>query len=109
VKRNRPSLAAILAEGRPDALEDDTLVIRFGHGQDFQATQLSRPDNSSFLTDALLQITNRQVHVVARVSGTPADQPALEDEGARILSTEELVQLLKQEFDARPIDGDATS
>jgi DNA polymerase-3 subunit gamma/tau len=106
VKRSRPSLAAILAEGRPDSLEDDTLVVRFGHGQDFQATQLTRPDNSSFLTDALLQITNRQVHVVARVSGTPAEQPAQEDEGARILSTEELVQLLKQEFDARPIDGD---
>lgn len=104
VKRRKPSLHAVLSEGRPDSLEDATLVIKFPAGADFPASQVIRPDNNSFLVDTLRDLTGREIVVTARVAGAASEEPAAEGEAARILSHEELIQLLKEEFDARPID-----
>ena len=43
VKRQRPGFAATLAEGRPESLEGDLLVIKFPQGMDFQASQVGQP------------------------------------------------------------------
>ena len=104
VKRLRPGFAATLAEGRPDSLEGDLLVIKFPQGMDFQASQVSSQDNAGVLVDALLQITKRELRVQARVAGPSPREAAQEEEHARILSEAELIQVLKQEFGARPID-----
>jgi DNA polymerase-3 subunit gamma/tau len=104
VKRHRPGFAATLAEGRPDSLEGDLLVIKFAQGMDFQASQVGNPDNAGVLVDALRQITKRDLRVQARVAGPSAREAAQEEEHARILSEAELIQVLKQEFGARPID-----
>jgi hypothetical protein len=42
--------------------------------------------------------------VVTRVASEPAGQAEPDEEGARILSRDELIQVLKKEFDARVID-----
>jgi hypothetical protein len=104
VKRRRVSLHAVLSEGRPESLEGDRLLIRFPAGMDFAATQVMRPDNNEFLASSLTELTGRQLEVVAQVAGGPPEEPEGKDEGARILTHEELISLLQQEFDARPID-----
>ncbi len=104
VKRRRPSLHAVLTEGRLEALEDDTLVIRFPQGMEFQASQVARADNAAQLSHTLLELTGRELSVSARVVGPPPPDPEAENERARILTRDELLEILKREFDARPID-----
>lgn len=107
VKRRRPSLYALLNEGRPEALEDDVLVLKFPPGLEFQAAQVNRADNESLLSETLRHLTGREMSVSARVAeGTSAPQDAA-SEHATLLSKEELIDLLKKEFDARPIDDEA--
>lgn len=104
VNRRRPGLHALLAEGRPEAVEGDTLVIKFPQGMEFQAAQVDRPDNSGLLTHILLELTGRELRIVVRVIGPPPPDQETEDERARILTRDELLDILKREFDARPID-----
>ncbi len=104
VKRRKPGLFAVLSEGRPESLEDDELVIRFPAGFGFQANQASRDDSRQVLSEALHQITGKHLRVLMRVATEPSSQPEQEEEGARILGKDELIQVLKQEFDARVID-----
>ena len=73
VKRRRPSLYALLNEGRPEALEDDVLVLKFPPGLEFQAAQVNRADNESLLSETLRHLTGREMSVSARVAeGTSA-------------------------------------
>ncbi len=74
IKRERPSLHAIMSEGRPEALEDDTLVIRFAQGMEFHVTQLAKPDNEGFLRETLRQITGRNLAVSPRLAGAPVER-----------------------------------
>jgi len=108
VNRRRPGLHALLAEGRPDAVEGDALVIKFPQGMEFQAAQVDRPDNAGLLTHILLELTGRELRLEVRVMGSPAPDPEAEDERARILTRDELLDILKREFDARPIDEEET-
>ena len=104
VKRRQAGLSAVLAEGRPDSLEGDELVVKFPAGYGFQANQVSRGDNPKVLAEALREITGRALRVVPRVAAEESPEPAVEDEDARILSKDELIRVLKQEFDAQIID-----
>ena len=104
VKRRRPSLHALLSEGRLEALEDDTLVIKFPQGMEFQASQVTRADSLAQLSQTLLEVTGRDLQVAARVAGPPTPDPEAESARARILTRDELLDILKKEFDARPID-----
>jgi hypothetical protein len=104
VKKRQAGLSAVLAEGRPDSLEGGELVVKFPAGYGFQADQLSRGENPKVVAEALKEITGRSLRVVAKVAVEQADEPAAEDEDARILSKDELIRVLKQEFDAQIID-----
>ncbi len=106
VKNHRPSLHAVLSESRPESLEQDTLTLKFPQGADFAAAQAGKQENLGFLTDALADVTGRRFKVVIKLAG---DAPEVEepDEGrARILTKEELLEILKEEFDARPVDDE---
>ncbi len=105
VKKRRVALHAILAEGRPETLEGDRLVIGFPAGMAFQASQLERPDNRSFVVQLLRELTGRELALGTRVSGGSAKEEAGEED-ARLLSQEEILKALQQEFDARPIEED---
>lgn len=104
LKKRQPGLAALLAEGRPDSLEGDELVIEFPAGFTFQANQVARGDNPQAVAEALYGITGRRFRISTRLASDSAPGPAIPEEDARILSREELIQKLKQEFDARLMD-----
>lgn len=108
VNRHRPSLHAVLAEGRPDTLEDDVLTIKFPAGADFAAAQSAKPDNAAFLSDALLEVTGRRLKVTTRVAGASADMEENGLESAAMLTGTELLETLKREFGAFPVDDDTT-
>ena len=94
----------MLSEGRPESLEGNELVIKFPVGYSFQANQVARGDNPRVIVEALREVTGRELRVTTRMAVEPASQPADQEEDARILSKDELIRVLKQEFDAQVID-----
>ncbi len=111
IKNRRPGLHAVVAEGKPDALEGNTLVIRFPHGMDFQAGQLESTDNALLMAEELQALTGQRLQVVPRVSAAtePESPEAAPEEHVRILRTSELIEHLQKEFGARLIDDRTTS
>ncbi|GAB4254884.1 MAG: DNA polymerase III subunit gamma/tau [Thermoleophilia bacterium] len=105
--RNKVALHAVLSEGRPESLANNTLVIGFPAGMDFQATQLQRPDNKGYLAQILRDLTGREIDIEAKVAGRPPEAAESQGEGARILTQEELLDALKQEFDARVVERES--
>jgi hypothetical protein len=85
-------------------LEGRDLVIRFPAGYGFQADQVSRGTNPRVISEALKEITGRDLRVIVKVAAEPAAEPAAAEEDVRILSKDELIRVLKQEFDAQIID-----
>jgi DNA polymerase-3 subunit gamma/tau len=106
VKNHRPALHAVLAESRPETLESDTLTLKFPIGTGFAATQASKQDNINFLTDVLAEVTGRRFQVVIRLAGAESEPEKPQEDRARILTKEELIDVLKREFDARPVEDD---
>ena len=104
VKTRKPALCAVLSEGRPESLEDDELVIKFPAGHSFAANQVARDDNPRVISEALLEVSGAHLRVTTKLAPEPAAGAAAPDEDARILSKDELIRVLKQEFDARVID-----
>ncbi len=104
VKKRQAGLSAVLTEGRLESLEDDELVIRFPAGYSFQTDQVSRGDNPRVLSEVLREITGRDLRITTRIAVEPVPPAADREEDARILSKDELIRVLQQEFDAREID-----
>lgn len=104
IKRRQVGLFAVLAEGRPESLEGRDLVVRFPPGHGFQADQVSRGDNPRVISETLKEITGHDLRVVTAVAAEKAAEPAPAEEDVRILSKDELLRVLKQEFDAQIID-----
>jgi len=105
--KRQAGLAAVLAEGRLDTIEGDEVVIKFPAGCRFQADQVARGQNPQVIAAALRDLTGRDLRVRTRLAEEPAPA-APSEEDARILSTDELIKVLKQEFDARFIDDGPT-
>jgi DNA polymerase-3 subunit gamma/tau len=106
VKKRQPSLSAVLGEGSPSDLEGDTLIVKFPAGHGFQANQVVRGDNPRIITEALCEVTGKDLRVETVLARDDEPQPAAQDEDARILSKDELIKVLKQEFDAQLLDDD---
>ncbi len=104
IKKRSAGLSAVLSEGRAESLEGDELVIRFPAGYTFQADQVSRGDNPRLLSEVLREITGKTLRITTRMAAEPAPPAADKEEDARILSKDELIRVLQQEFDAREID-----
>ena len=60
VKKRQIGLYAVLSEGRPESLDDDTLVIKFPAGYRFQADMVARGDNPRVITEALREVTDKR-------------------------------------------------
>ena len=108
VRKRQSGLAAVLGEGSPDTLEGTELVIKFPAGYSFQANQVARGDNPRVVSDALREVTGKDLRISTRLAQEPAPEAAGRSEDARILSKDELLRVLKQEFDARDIDDGPT-
>jgi DNA polymerase III subunit gamma/tau len=104
VKRRKPGLHAFLAEGRPEAVDGDTLIVKFPAGNKLQADMVSREGNPQVISEALRGIVDRPLRVVARLAEQEQLETEPQEEDARILSRDELMLRLRQEFDASPID-----
>jgi DNA polymerase III subunit gamma/tau len=104
VKKRQPGLAAVLGEGQPESLSGNELLVKFPAGYSFQANMVARDDNRSMIAEALREITGQDLRVTTRLAAEPAPEEVEKKEDARILSKDELLRVLKLEFDARVVD-----
>jgi DNA polymerase-3 subunit gamma/tau len=104
VKKRQTSLAVVLGEGLPESLKGDELVILFPAGYGFQANQVARGDNPRVISEALREVTGRDLRITTKLASEATQPAAPTKEDARILSRDELIRVLKQEFDAQLFD-----
>jgi DNA polymerase-3 subunit gamma/tau len=106
VKKRQAGLAAVLGLGIPDSLDGDTLVIKFPAGHGFQAGQMARGESPKVITEVLLEITGRPLRVSTKLIQEAEQKPGTTEEDARILSNDELIGMLKREFNAQVLDDE---
>jgi len=93
--------ASVLREARPAALEGDRLTVEFPAHAAFHRKLAEEPKNAGLLQEALYEVTGRRLAVEFSV-GEDGGEAAHEEHGP--LGEEDLLALLKQEFDAREVD-----
>ena len=101
VERRSIPTASVLREGRPVALEGDTLVLEFPPSADFHRKLAEDPKNAGLLAEVLREVTGRQVAVSFTLGSAPAEPDG--EEEPEVTSEEGLVSLLKETFDAREV------
>ena len=95
--------ASILREAHPAQLAGDTLTVEFPGDASFHMQQAEDPKNATLLAEALYEVTGRRLALDFAVGENGEDQPAEEDQPA---SEEEIVQLMKDTFDAHEVEGE---
>jgi DNA polymerase-3 subunit gamma/tau len=93
--------ASMLREAHPAALGEDLLTLEFPAHASFHRRLAEEPKNANLLRDALYEVTGRKL-ALEFVLGESTEEP---EEAAEPVSEEDLLALLKQEFDAREVDG----
>ena len=94
--------ASLLREAHPADLAGDTLTISFPPAADFHRKLAEEPKNATVLRDTLYEVTGRKLAVAFAVGDAPdADDDEEPDEP---ISEEEILQLMKDTFDAEEIE-----
>jgi DNA polymerase-3 subunit gamma/tau len=106
VKKRQAGLSVVLGEGMPESLEGSELVIKFPAGYGFQSSQVARGDNPKVIAEALREVTGKELRITAKLASEAEQPPVAAQEDARILSKDELIRVLKQEFDAQLFDDE---
>jgi DNA polymerase-3 subunit gamma/tau len=91
--------ASVLREAHPTGLAGDTLTLEFPRAASFHRQLAEEPKNASLLADALYEVTGRRFAVEFEVG----ENGETEVEQEQQLSEEELVEEIKQRFDAREV------
>ena len=91
--------ASVLREAHPSGLTGDTLTLEFPAAASFHRNLAEEPKNATLLVDALYEVTGRRFDVAFAVGENGESEP----QEQRTLSGEELVEELKQTFDAREV------
>ncbi|HEV3477909.1 MAG TPA: hypothetical protein VG144_00515, partial [Gaiellaceae bacterium] len=91
--------ASVLREAHPAGLAGDTLTLEFPPNAAFHRNLAEEPKNATLLADALYEVTGRRLAVAFEVGENGEGEP----EEQRTLSEEELVEEIKQTFDAREV------
>jgi DNA polymerase-3 subunit gamma/tau len=91
--------ASVLREAHPAGLAGDTLTVEFPAAASFHRQLAEEPKNATLLIDALYEVTGRRFALEFEVGEN--GEPEAEQE--RQLSEEELVEEIKQRFDAREV------
>jgi DNA polymerase III subunit gamma/tau len=102
-KRSIPT-SSMLREARPARLEGDTLTLEFPPNAGFHRKLAEDPKNTNILRDALHEVTGRKL-ALEFVLGEDAGEP--EHHEHEPPTEEELISLLKDEFDAREVEEPA--
>jgi DNA polymerase-3 subunit gamma/tau len=92
--------ASVLREAHPSGLAGDTLTLEFPPAASFHRNLAEQPKNATLLVDALYEVTGRRFAIAFAV-GENGESDTEEEQ--RTLSEEELVEELKQTFDAREV------
>jgi DNA polymerase-3 subunit gamma/tau len=91
--------ASVLREAHPSGLAGDTLTLEFPATAAFHRNLAEDPKNATLLAEALYEVTGRRFAVAFEVGENGDAEP----EEQRTLSEEELVEEIKQTFDAREV------
>jgi DNA polymerase-3 subunit gamma/tau len=91
--------ASVLREAHPSGLAGDTLTLEFPATAAFHRNLAEEPKNATLLADALYEVTGRRFAVAFEVGENGEGEP----QEQRRLSEEELVEEIKQTFDAREV------
>lgn len=91
--------ASVLREAHPAQLAGDTLTVEFPAAASFHRQLAEEPKNATLLVDALYEVTGRKFALAFEVGENGEPEPEQE----RQLSEEELVEEIKQRFDAREV------
>jgi DNA polymerase III subunit gamma/tau len=91
--------ASMLREAHPSGLAGDTLTLEFPPSASFHRNLAEEPKNATLLVDALYEVTGRRFALAFAVGENGENEP----QEQRTLSEEELVEELKQTFDAREV------
>jgi DNA polymerase III subunit gamma/tau len=91
--------ASVLREAHPSGLAGDTLTLEFPATAAFHRNLAEEPKNATLLAEALYEVTGRRFAVAFEVGENGEGEP----QEQRTLSEEELVEEIKQTFDAREV------
>jgi hypothetical protein len=89
--------ASVLREARLAGLADDRLTLEFPSSADFHRKLAEDPKNATLLVDALYEVTGRKLAVAFQL-GEHAEEAAEEQ-----LGEDEILELVKETFDAREL------
>jgi DNA polymerase III gamma/tau subunit len=95
--------ASILREAHPAQLAGDTLTVEFPGDASFHMQQAEDPKNATLLAEALYEVTGRRLALDFAVGEHGGEHPAEEEQPA---GEEEIVQLMKDTFDAHEVEGE---
>jgi DNA polymerase-3 subunit gamma/tau len=94
--------ASVLREAHPSGLAGDTLTLEFPATAAFHRNLAEEPKNATLLAEALYEVTGRRFAVAFAVGEN--GETGAEQQEQRTLSEEELVEEIKQTFDAREVN-----
>jgi DNA polymerase-3 subunit gamma/tau len=93
--------ASMLREAHPSQLADDRLTVEFPAAASFHRQLAEEPKNATLLAEALYEVTGRKLALDFAVGENGGDHPE-EEEGPA--GEDEIVQLMKDTFDAREVE-----
>jgi DNA polymerase-3 subunit gamma/tau len=93
--------ASMLREAHPAQLAEDRLTVEFPAAASFHRQLAEEPKNATLLAEALYEVTGRKLALDFAVGENGGDDPA---EAERPASEEEIVQLMKDTFDAHEVE-----
>ena len=94
-------ISTVLGEARPADLEGDTLTVEFPASASFHRQLAEEPKNATALRDALYEVTGHKLTVQFELGDKPIRH---EREDDAPVSEDEILQLMKETFDAREVD-----
>ena len=97
--------ASMLREAHPAQLADDRLTVEFPAAASFHRQLAEEPKNATLLAEALYEVTGRKLALDFAV-GENGGEEAAEDE--KPAGEDEIVQLMKDTFDAHEVEGEPT-
>ncbi len=93
----------MLREAHPAQLADDRLTVEFPAAASFHRQLAEEPKNATLLAEALYEVTGRKLALDFAVGENGGEEAAEEEQPA---GEEEIVQLMKDTFDAHEVEGE---
>jgi DNA polymerase-3 subunit gamma/tau len=93
--------ASMLREAHPSQLADDRLTVEFPAAASFHRQLAEEPKNATLLAEALYEVTGRKLALDFAVGENGGDHEEEDEEPA---GEDEIVQLMKDTFDAHEVE-----